>query len=125
MYCSNKHPSKQWLTDLPALLTAAGGQLASGINHRLPEDDQGFSDAQNFWSCAVEASFANTHFLKYITMNSDMKGQEKQVLPDGTSRKSHGLMDDLVMENQTTPLKVIALCTAGMNSTIGCESPLQ
>lgn len=58
-------------------------------------------------------------------MNSDMKGEEKQVLPDGTSRKSNGLMDDHVMENQTTPLKVRALCTAGMNSTTGCERPLQ
>lgn len=125
MYCSNKHPSKQRLTDLPALLAAAGGQLASGINHRLPEDDQVFSDTQNFWSCAVEASFANTHFLKYTTMKSDMKGEEKQVLPDGRSRKSNGLMDDHVMENQTTPLKVIVLCTTGMNSTIECESPLQ
>lgn len=58
-------------------------------------------------------------------MNSDMKGEEKQVLPDGTSRKSNDLMDDHVIENQTTPLKVIALCTAGMNSTIGCGKPLQ
>ena len=58
-------------------------------------------------------------------MNSDVKGEEKQVLPDGTSRKSNGLMHDHVIENRTTPLKVIALCMAGMNSTIGCERPLQ
>lgn len=50
-------------------------------------------------------------------MKSDMKEEEKQVLPDGRSRKSNGLMDDHVMENQTTPLKVIVLCMTGMNST--------
>lgn len=82
MYCSNKHPSDQWLTDSAALLAAAGGQLASGISHFLPEDDQVFYDTQNFWSCAVEATFAHTHFLKHNTMNSDVKGEEKQVLPD-------------------------------------------
>lgn len=58
-------------------------------------------------------------------MNSDVNGEEKQVLPDGTSRKSNGLMYDHIIENWTTPLKVIVLCMAGMNSTIGCERPLQ